>query len=916
MNLSPIRFLAFLGLLTFVACGGGGGGSTPVPPSPSGIQVLMNGGFEQASPIIWQGDTGIIQGAPGSSDPSVVPHAGTLFAWLDGYSSANTDEIYQNLYIPSTATAATATFYLKTLTNQAGSSAVDIFTVSALDTSGNLLGTLLTKSNLDASASYALFSVNLLPFKGQTVRLDFKGVQAGVTSTSFLLDDVAVNITVPSATDLKPLITSFTPTSGVAAVGTVQISGGSFFGLTGVSIGGASATYTLTDGTSLTATVPVLAAAGSAPISITNAQGTGTSSTNFSTTILAPTITAVNPSQAPVLTPVVITGTNLNSVTLTLSGVSVPITSQSPTQVNFTVPATATSGNLVVTSVAGTASHAFIVNTASTTLDLHIEKLQLTQSTQTLDNAVPIVVGKPGLVRAFVLANQVNTATPLVSVTLLNNGVAVLGYPKPASFSGTSVPTALDESSLAKSWNLTIPATDLVTPTGSGYSLQAVVNAGGNLPPETDSTNNTITVALTGTTVPTFKTTIFPVVLSSGTGNVTAGNKDTWAARLVKMYPVGLSDVAVGATYTDATITTLGSDGTGWNTLLSDLATKHQADGASDRYYFGALNVSYASGVAGLGYVPSSPASSFAYRTAIGWDKTGYNDGGNYPEVFAHETGHNMGRNHSPCPTTGSNIPAGIDPNYPYAGASIGVWGYDNVIPNTIYSPATYKDIMAYCSPDWVSDYTYKGILNFRAGSGGFLVVGAEDAPLPKAQAVAQECLIVRGIVHDDGSVEMLPSFRTKALPTAPVGAGEYTLAGLDAKGATLFTAPIELMELGCWPKGHERHFLLALPYDAALLDALGGLNILKGGQVLTSLRTATATMAIQPDLLRLSEDKVQLTWDASVHPTVMVRDADSGEVIAILDGGQQSFATRAKSFDVVLSDGVTGRTHHLETPN
>jgi hypothetical protein len=215
-----------------------------------------------------------------------------------------------------------------------------------------------------------------------------------------------------------------------------------------------------------------------------------------------------------------------------------------------------------------------------------------------------------------------------------------------------------------------------------------------------------------------------------------------------------------------------------------------------------------------------------------------------------------------------------------------------------------------------VSDYVYKGILNFRAGSGGMLVVGGEDAPLPKAQAVAQDCLLVRGIVHDDGSVELLPSFRTRALPTAPVGAGEYSLAGLDAKGATLFTAPIELMELGCWPKGHERHFLLALPYDATLLDALGGLSVLKGDQVLASHRAATAPMAIAPELLRLSEDQVQVTWDASVHPTVMVRDAASGEVVAILSGGQQRFATKARRFEVVLSDGVTGRTHHLETPN
>jgi hypothetical protein len=904
--------------LTYMVTATNLGGSTSAPltitvTASSSAQVLMNGGFEQTTPIIWQGDTGIIGAAPGASNPNLVPHSGTQFAWLDGYTAANTDDIYQNFYIPATATSATATFYLKTLTNQVGSSAVDVLTVSARDTAGNLLlnGTLLTKSNLDASTGYALFSVNLLPFKGQAVRLDFKGVQAGATTTSFLLDDVAVNITVPVSTDLKPLITSFTPTTGFPGIDTVLITGGNFFGVTTVSIGGASATYTLKDGTSLSATVPATAAAGSVPISITNAQGTGTSSTNFTTTISPPTITAVNPTMAPVGANVVITGTYLANVTLALNGVNVTITSQSATQLTFTVPVGAVSGNLVVTSSGGSATHAFTVNSATTTLDLHIDKLQLTQSTQTLTNTVPIVAGKPGLVRAFVLANQANTATPSVQVTLLNNGVAVAGYPKLASFTGTSVPTALDESSLAKSWNLVVPGTDLTTPTGSGYSVTAVVNPGGTLPPESDSTNNTITVALIGTTVPTFKTTIFPVVLSSGTGNISLANKDAWAARLVKMYPVGSWDVAVGASFTDATISTLASDGTGWNTVLQDLALKHQADAVTDRYYYGALNVSYGSGVAGLGYVPNVSSAAFYYRTAIGWDKaSGYADGGNYPEVFAHETGHNMGRQHSPC-----GGPASPDPSYPYAGGLIGVWGYDST-SNVLHSPLVDKDIMAYCSPVWVSDYVYKGILNFRAGSGGFLTVGAEDAPLPKALAVVQDCLLVRGIVHDDGSVELLPSFRTKALPTAPVGAGEYTLAGLDAKGATLFTAPIELAELGCWPKGHERHFLLALPYDATLLDALGGLSVLKGGQVLTSLRTATATMAVTPELLRLSEDQVQVTWDASVHPTVLVRDAVSGEVVAILQGGQQPFTSKVKSFDVVLSDGVSGRTHHLETPN
>jgi hypothetical protein len=868
----------------------------------------MNTGFEQTAPIIWQGDTGVIYS---TQNTTYTAHNGTYFAYLGGYGAVASDQITQDVYVPATAQSATLSFYLKIITAETGATATDSITVAALSTSGATLGTLLTKSNLNAS-DYTLYSADLLPFKGQVVRVSFKSQEDAQNQTSFLVDDVLAAISAPPA-DLTPSIANFTPTFGIAGEQTVQIAGKNFFGVTTVTIGGISATYTITDGTALSVAVPASAATGSAPIRITNAQGTGVSNTNFSVTYGVPTVTSVSPTQGPVGTPVVITGTYLGypGTTVTLNGAAVTLASQSATQLTFTVPVGATSGNLVVTTPGGTVTQTFTVNTATATLDLHIDKLELTQSTQTPTNTVPIVAGKAGLVRAFVLANQANTATPAVQVTLLNNGVAVAGYPKTIAAPGASVPTILDESLLAKSWNLVIPATDLTTPNGTGYSLQAVVDPTGVVP-EADKTNNTLTVTLSGTTVPTFKTTIFPVVLASGTGNVSAANKDTWAARLVKMYPIAGVDVAVGATFTGS-VSTLASDGTGWSTLLNDLTTKHQTDAASDRYYFGALNVSYSSGVAGLGWVPGTSGSSFVYRTAIGWDKTGYSDGGNFPEVFAHETGHNMGRQHSPC--GGAASP---DPNYPYAGGLIGVWGYDNLL-NQLYSPLTYKDIMGYCTPVWVSDYVYKSILSFRGGTGGFLTVGAEDTPLPKAQAVAQECLLVRGIVHADGKVEFLPSFRTKALPSAVPPEGEFTLQCLDDQGLPVYSAPLELMELGCSPKGHERHFVMALPLGPAVLDAIAGLNVLQTGKVQASLRATSAlvrSQAATPELRRLDASRVQVTWDATIHPAALVRDADSGEVIAILSGGAQILSSQGKRFDLVLSDGVSGRTHHLEIPD
>lgn len=908
------RMLLLLPLAALLGCGGGGSSTPAPPPQPPAtsttLQVLVNPGFESAAPLAWQGDTGVIQPAPGSSAPGIVPHTGTEFAWLGGYGQVASDQLTQDLYLPATLQSATATFYMKILTAETGSVVADTCTVAVLDPSGNTLGVLKTLSNLDASG-YTQYSVDLSAYKNRVVRLSFRSQEDGARATSFLLDDVAVEIKAAAASEFAPVISSFTPATGLAGETTVQVTGGNFFNLSRVTLGGVDAAFTLVDGTRFSASVPANAAFGSTPLTVANGQGTAVSATAFTVGYGQSTVTGVNPTQGPVGTPVVLTGTYLGypGTTLTLNGMAVQPTTTSATRITFTVPAGATSGDLVITTPSGAITRAFTVNTASTTLDVHVEKVELTQSTQTLDDSVPIVAGKPGLVRVFVLANQANAAAPAVQVTLLNGGTPVAGYPKTVAAPLTGVPTALDETSLGQSWNLAIPGTDLTTPVGSGYSVEATVDPAGALP-EADETNNTTTVALAGTTVPVFRTTLFPVVLSSGTGNVSDANKDAWVARLAAMYPVSAVDVAVGPAFTPS-VASLSADGTGWDTLLNDLTTKHVADAASDRYYFGALHVGYSSGVAGLGWVPSSPGSDFRYRTAIGWDKTGYADGGNFPEVFAHETGHNMGRPHSPCGSAASP-----DPAYPYAGASIGVWGYDSIL-NQLKDPASYKDIMAYCSPVWVSDYVYRKILDFRGGTGGFLKAGAEDLPLAAGPAKPGECLIVRGMVDPSGRVTLLPAFRTQAHPSVLPAAGEYTLACVDAQGRTVFSTPVEAEEIGCWPGGAARQFVVALPLEPSRLDAVTGLEVLKRGRVLASRRSSAPmarVVSAPPEVLRTGPGAVQLTWDATLHPAALVRDAETGEVVAILSGGRRTLPSKGRAFEVVLSDGVVSETHQLRT--
>ena len=95
-------------------------------------------------------------------------------------------------------------------------------------------------------------------------------------------------------------------------------------------------------------------------------------------------------------------------------------------------------------------------STGSTTLDLSIGAMYLTQSTQTLAGTVPLVQNRDGYLRVFVLANQANSVTPAVRVRFYVNG-ALQGSPTIIAAPSHAVPTSIAEGTLASSWNVSVP---------------------------------------------------------------------------------------------------------------------------------------------------------------------------------------------------------------------------------------------------------------------------------------------------------------------------------------------------------------------------------------------------------------------------------------------------------------------------
>ncbi|MET8952799.1 hydrolase [Streptomyces sp. NPDC004393] len=165
--------------------GGGGGGGTG---TCTAAQLLGNNGFESGA-TTWSASSGVI-----TNSSSESPRTGSYYAWLDGYGSAHTDTLSQSVTIPSGCTSATFSFYLHIDTAETTSTAYDTLKLQVLNSSGTVLGTPVTYSNLNAGSGYTQRSVNLASYAGQTVTLKFTGTEGSSLQTSFVIDDTALNV--------------------------------------------------------------------------------------------------------------------------------------------------------------------------------------------------------------------------------------------------------------------------------------------------------------------------------------------------------------------------------------------------------------------------------------------------------------------------------------------------------------------------------------------------------------------------------------------------------------------------------------------------------------------------------------------------------------------------------------------------
>jgi hypothetical protein len=333
-------------------------------------------------------------------------------------------------------------------------------------------------------------------------------------------------------------------------------------------------------------------------------------------------------------------------------------------------------------------------------------KIPLSKGVTAIDPAMrtTLVQNRPTLFRVYVTPGTGFAAREFSARVTVKNGAGEDQY-----FAKQRISKASAEADAATTFQISVPKEKVLTDTK--YSVELADCAA---PPAAISSTAAATrfpatgdLPLAAKDIGTLKITVIPLLTNSMMPDTSDKTLEIYKNYFLAMYPIDKVEISVGKPMNIAYPVN-------WNTVIEQLRTQRTMDKpAPEVYYYGFLKptgtlAQYCKGgcTAGVGYVGSLQQAQT--RVALG---LAYGDEMS-AATMAHEVGHNHGRNHAPC-APGNQI-QGVDSKYPYKGASIGVWGYD-FRNKKFFDPASVTDIMGYCDPKWISDYTYKGLIDRSA---------------------------------------------------------------------------------------------------------------------------------------------------------------------------------------------------------
>jgi len=519
-------------------------------------------------------------------------------------------------------------------------------------------------------------------------------------------------------------------------------------------------------------------------------------------------------------------------------------------------------------------------------LDLTIADLEITQATQNTLDDVPLVEGRPTMVRVFAKSDdKKSTPNITVSVSASKDGALLPGAP--LIIGPKSVSTNPVRSDINSTFNVALPQAWL----SGQVQLEAKVDAN-DIQAEFNETNNVYTQTLTFNPVPPLDIMLVPIKYYDISGLVfPKKTQDIFTTPLMDIYPVASVTVTKGTT----TMSFSGdlTQSAYWNALIDNVITaKEAANAPASQVWYGVIPVEDGSGNTwwpGSGYVGLGTLG--APRVAIGMaDSPTY--GIDAEVIAAHEIGHTLNRKHAPCGVTP------YDQNYPYPNAKIGQYGFSLRLTTLI--PDNYKDIMSYCSPPWISDYTYKKMYNDQIAHGLSAPVGTSEASL-----------LFRATFDTDGNPTLLPSYAFEAVPAVITGNSDYAIVFLDSSGNAVAQYPVDTYSVD-EPGLEFTGINFVIPQPA---QAYTSLRLVKGREPIASIKLASfSSVPLPTPTIEQTSDGASLRWGMPSTPA-LVRYTNNGwktvQVLGVdVTGGHLSLDPSELppgdiQFEVILSNNL-----------
>lgn len=430
--------------------------------------------------------------------------------------------------------------------------------------------------------------------------------------------------------------------------------------------------------------------------------------------------------------------------------------------------------------------------------DLRAAAVYINQVNQNPESPIPLVAGRPGLFRLFIVvdADHYYTEPPKVRVAFTGGPDTVLVQ------ESSSIRRSLDEGSMDFSYNLFLPGDMIASPLRARITYDPdgeIAGIGGSQEVAFDVANLSI-----------HEQVLVPFISTAHPRPQVTDWTDGFAYRSAHAYEMrtflpiseeGTKITVHDVVSTDHDLRVPAS----WRRWLNEVRLISQLEGSA-AYYYGAQRLPGDSRILGIAYLGG--------RAAAGAD---------HGHTLAHEVGHNMGLGHAPCRTSDP------DPSYPYEGGGIGRWGVD-LERMELVDPDRHSDHMGYCTNVWVSDYSFGRALQHRINAGD----GAR-------QFDPESVLLLWGSVTDE---RFEPAFVTVAPATPPDPEGRYLAEGFGDDGRRVFAHRFNPLVAST---GHEA-FVLAVPVDPTA--SLASVTVSGPGIAMTLTDGSVPPMLIERDAL------------------------------------------------------------------